>query len=75
MKLLDSDPEEVEELFLDMATNSKALTDEVVNICWYMRGSVNWDQAWNLTNKQRERISKLIKKNIERTEKTGISLL
>ena len=54
---------------------SRAITQELADICWYMRGSITWDQAWRLTHKQREIIHKIIKSNIERTEKSGIALL
>lgn len=58
-----------------MAIESRAITQEVADICWYMRGSVSWDQAWRLTRKDRSVIFKTIKDNVERTEKTGIALL
>ena len=64
MKLLDG-----------MATQSRAIMEEVADICWYMRGSVTWDQAWRLTLNERKAISKTIKSNIERTEKHGMPLL
>lgn len=72
---MKSNPSEVEELLQDMAIASKAITREVVDICWYMRGSINWDQAWQLTTKQKEVIRKVIRENIERTEKTRMPLL
>lgn len=75
MKLLGLKPEEIEFFLAELATDAKAITKEVANICWYMRGSVNWDQAWRLTPQQREAIVKLIKSNIERTEKSGMALL
>lgn len=58
-----------------MSIASKAIIKEVAEICWYMRGSITWDQAWNLTPKQKEVIRKVIRGNIERTEKTGMPLL
>ena len=58
-----------------MAIESRAIIQEVADICWYMRGSVSWDQAWRLTNRQRDVIAKIIKNNIERTEKLGMPLL
>ena len=57
-----------------MATQSRAITEEVADICWYMRGGITWDQAWRLTIIDKQAISKTIKNNIERTEKTGIPL-
>lgn len=72
---MKSNPSEVEELLQDMTIASKAITKEVADICWYMRGSITWDQAWRLTPKQKEVIRKVIKDNIKRTEKTGLPLL
>lgn len=55
--------------------DSRAITKDIAEICWYMRGSITWDQAWRLTHKQKQVISQVIKDNIERTEKTGLALL
>ncbi len=60
MKLLDG-----------LATQSRAITQEVADLCWYMRGSVTWDQAWRLTFNEKQAIAKTIKNNIERAEKSG----
>lgn len=75
MRLLKSNPEETGELLQDMTIASKAITKEMAEICWYMRGSITWDQAWRLTPKQKEVIRKVIRDNIERTEKTRMPLL
>lgn len=72
---MESNPEEIQEILQEMSFASKALTREITEICWYMRGSIQWDQAWNLTAKNREVITKLIKENIERTEKTKLPLI
>ena len=58
-----------------MSADSKALTDEVAEICWYMRGSISWDQAWQLNDHQKSRLIRLIKKKIENVEKTKMPLL
>ena len=70
-----SSPEEIRDFFTDLAFESRALEREIVDICWYMRGSISWDHAWRLTNRQREQIIKRIKENIEITEKTGLPLV
>ena len=72
---MNSSPEEILEELAGMQLEARAITKEVTDICWYMRGSINWDQAWKLTSKQREIVIKLIKSNIERTEKTRMPLL
>lgn len=48
-----------------------AIKDELIHICWWMRGSITYDQALNLTNKEKEIIGKLIKENMETSKKTG----
>lgn len=75
MRLLNSNPEEVADLFSELSLESKALVDQIIEICWYMRGSVSYDQAWNLTTIERKQIIDLIEKNIKRTEETGLPLL
>lgn len=75
MKLLNSDPEEIQALLDNMAIESKAIFKEVADICWYMRGGVTYDQAMRLTHRERQIMAKLIKDNIERTEKSGMPLL
>ncbi len=72
---MQSTPEEISEILEEMALASKALTSIVTDICWHMRGSVTWEQAWNLTESQRRVMLNLIKKNIETTQKTGIAIL
>lgn len=75
MKLLGMKPEEIESYLAELAFAAEAITKEVADICWYMRGSINWDQAWRLSSRHRKIIINLIRKNIERTEKAGMPLL
>ena len=72
---MSSTPEEINNLLLDMATASKAIIKEVAEICWYMRGSVTWDEAMRLTHTEKEIISTFIKENIQRGDKAGIQLV
>ena len=58
-----------------MATQSRAIIQEVANVCWYMRGGLSWTEAWNLSPREKEAINKTIKDNIENTEKSGLALL
>lgn len=50
----------------------KALKAELLRMCWYMRGGISYDDAMLLSNQEREVISKIIKENIETTEKTKL---
>lgn len=48
----------------------KALKADLLRMCWYMRGSISYDDAMLLSSQEREVIQKIIKENIETTEKT-----
>jgi hypothetical protein len=54
----------------------KQLKDEIYRLAWYMRGGVSaHDLTWCYSVDDREIISKIIKDNIETTNKTGIPLI
>lgn len=75
IRLLTSKAEEISKTLEQFKEESEALTKQITEICWYMRGSVTWDQAWNLSPNHRKAIFKLIEDNIDRTKKSGIALL
>lgn len=55
--------------------DSKALTKEILRICWYMRGGITYNDAILLTKTEREIIGDIIKDNIELTKETKMPLL
>jgi hypothetical protein len=58
-----------------MEAEVEAITEAIVEICTFMRGSITWDQAWNLTGRSIKKIKKQIKRNIELTQKNGIAIV
>lgn len=70
MRLLTLSDKEIVDLLDQMDRQSKAYKDDIVRICWYMRGSISYDDAMLLSRQDRQSISKLIKENIETTQKT-----
>jgi hypothetical protein len=64
--------EEIVSLLEKMEKQSKALKDDVLRICWYMRGSISYDDAMMLGQTDRDIIGKLIKENLETTKKSGL---
>lgn len=73
MRLLSlrSDQEVID--YLDrLEKDAKALKNEAIKLCWYMRGSVSYDDAMLLGNQDRELIAKLINENLETTKKSGL---
>lgn len=75
MRLLTLDNSDIPNFLRSLEKESRALVDQINEICWYMRGGITRDQAWTLSPLERKRVMKLIEKNIERTNKTGLPLL
>ena len=64
--------EEIVEYIKELEQEAKALKEELLNVCWYMRGSISYDDAIMLSYDDRHIISKIIKHNLETTEKSGL---
>lgn len=64
--------EEIVGLLESMEKQSKALRDDILRICWYMRGSISYDDAMLLSKIDRDVIGKIIKENLEITQKSKI---
>ena len=45
---------------------------EALQLSWYMRGGITYDQAVQLSVSERTLISELIKENLETTKKSGL---
>ena len=52
--------------------DSKAMKEELLRICWYMRGSITYDDAMILSFDEKTIIGKLIEENMEITKKSGL---
>jgi len=51
---------------------SKAIKRDTFKLMWYMRGSINTDEAFMLSNADKEILNKIIEENLETTEKTKL---
>lgn len=60
------------EYFDTLDKQSKALKEEILKLCWYMRGSLSYDEGMHLSYEDRSLMSKLIKENLETTKKSGM---
>lgn len=67
--------EEIPFVIQEFLEEARALEKTMVQVTWYMRGGVTLDQAYKMTPRQRKHALKLIKENIERTNKTGTNFL
>lgn len=75
MTLLNSTPEQIDTILAGMAADSEALLKEAAEICWFMRGSISWDESMRLTPKEKEIVRNLIKDRIEQSEKAGVPII
>jgi hypothetical protein len=64
--------EEIEAELEGMEKDTKAFKEEALRLCWYMRGSLSYSDAMSLTIIDREIINKIVKENMETTQKSGL---
>ena len=64
--------EEIVELIERFDNDAKAIKQDLLTLCWFMRGSISYDDAMMLSYEDRTIISKIIKDNLETTEKSGL---
>ena len=48
------------------------IKNEIIKICWYMRGGVTMSEAWDLDTSDKKIIGNLIKENLDTTKKSGL---
>ena len=54
-----------------MEDETKALRNDLLKICWYMRGGVTYSEAAAMSPTERQIVAQLVKENMETTKKTG----
>lgn len=64
--------EEIVELLDSYDKESKALRDEALRMCWFMRGGLSYEDSMFLSMQEREIISKIVDDNMETTKKSGL---
>jgi hypothetical protein len=50
----------------------KALKEEIFRLCWFMRGGVTLDEAYQIDAADRQIINGIIKDNLETTKESGM---
>lgn len=64
---------EIEKLVQGYDKDAKAIKEELLKMCWYMRGGLSYSEAHLLTVDERMLIAKLIEENLETTKNTGMA--
>jgi hypothetical protein len=57
----------------NMEKESKALKKELYKMAWFMRGSLSFEEVFQLDLNDREAIADIIKENLETTKSSGLS--
>jgi len=66
--------EEIGNELKQLDSESDGIKESVINLCWWMRGGISHEEAWNLSSKERDMINRLIKNNIETMKKTKMPM-
>jgi hypothetical protein len=69
---LISDSEQIAKLVDGMEKESNSIRQEALQLCWYMRGGLSYDQAMQLSVGERRIINEIVKGNLETTKKSGL---
>lgn len=64
--------DEMHDLANELDQESKALKHELFRMCWFMRGGLTLEQAYNLDFEDRQIIGKIIESNLETTKETKL---
>lgn len=72
MRLLTLDSDEISKLVERNDKEVKSIREDVLKMCWHMRGGLTFNEGMNLSYNEREVVSSIIKDNLETTKKTGL---
>lgn len=64
--------DEINDLIEEYHSNTRALKEDLLRICWFMRGGIGYDECHMLTHDEKIIISKIIEKNLETTKESGM---
>ena len=72
MRLLYLDTEGIERIVKEYDGTTRALKEELLRICWFMRGGIDYNHSHMLTIEERNLIGKIVEKNLETTKESGL---
>lgn len=70
---MTSGPERIAKIIEDYDKQISTIKSDIMRMCWYMRGGVSYEEAMNMSYKEREIIGDIVKENLETTKKTGMT--
>lgn len=64
--------EEIVEWIDSLDKDTKAIKHDLLQMCWFMRGSITYDDAMMMCHDDREIVNKIIKSNLDTTKTSGL---
>jgi|TARA_Y100001937_G_scaffold45087_1_gene63345 hypothetical protein len=58
-----------------MEKDLRALTRQIHEMCWYMRGSISLSEAWMMESQDRADVFAFVKDNMERYKKSMVPVV
>lgn len=69
-----TDSAEIAQFIERIEKESKAYREEALRICWWMRGSISYDEAMLLSNQDLTIIRKILEDNREASKQAGVPI-
>ncbi len=69
---MNIDQEQIIGLLKQYEKESRAVKEEILKLCWFMRGGITYDDAMLLSQEERDIIGKIIDDNLNTTKKSGL---
>ena len=68
--MLDSDG--ITKMVDQMEKETQNIRQDILKLCWYMRGGVTYDEAMQMGQVDRNLINEIVKVNLETNKKSGL---
>ena len=66
------DADAIVELVKQYEKESRAIKEEALRNCWYMRGGITYNEAMDMGAEERKLISDLVKENLKIAKESGM---
>ena len=61
------------ELVANYEREVKSIKNNILKMCWYMRGGVTYSELMDMSVTERNIIAKIVEENLETTKKSGLA--
>ena len=69
---MTADSDSIAQMVKDLDKEADQIKEQGIRLAWHMRGGITYEQALQLSSKERTMISELVKENYETTKKSGL---